>query len=353
MESKELTHLSLFSGIGGIDLAATWAGFRTVAFVENNAYCQKVLKKHWPDVPILEDIFNVTKETLADAQGKRINGINRNYRETAAENRAGNDQSNGRNIQRSTNTATIEPITLITGGFPCQPFSVAGKRRGKEDDRYLWPEMLRVIREVKPKYVVAENVAGLLRMGFDDCISDLERAGFTTESFIIPACAVNAPHRRDRIFIVGHSSEQGLQDGGRTSVGQSRRKKPESERPSGTLTGLQDVADTTSDRGKAGVSGQEQGKEGKSGKSVNNCETNPESPEQGLQRQRTEYGLREDSGTSKTRWDSWWTTEPELGRVAHGIPHRVDRLRALGNPVVPQQIYPILKAIADIERFAQ
>ena len=156
----KLTHISLFTGIGGIDLAAEWAGFETVLMVENNAYCQKVLKKHWPDVPLESDIYE---------------------------------------------THPKETATLITGGFPCQPFSVAGQQRGKGDDRYLWPEMLRVIKEIRPGWVVAENVAGLIRMGLDDCLSDLEREGYITETFLIPACAVNAPHRRDRIFIVAHS----------------------------------------------------------------------------------------------------------------------------------------------------
>ncbi|KKL08359.1 hypothetical protein LCGC14_2576650 [marine sediment metagenome] len=311
-----LTHLSLFSGIGGIDLAAEWAGFKTVLMVENNAYCQKVLRKHWPDVSIIGDIKDVTKETIQEAitnaTSQRLQ--NKTNKQEMEEERGGELQSEqsgdteamafpkggGQYSQRQTiregekcpkprspnqyesgrtgDNKSISPITLITGGFPCQPFSVAGKQRGKEDDRYLWPEMLRVISEVRPTWVVAENVAGLLRMGFDDCISDLESAGYETTSFLIPACAVNAPHRRDRVFIVAHSINPG---------------------------------DRTSESGDNGD--RAQGNEG------------------------IEQHLRV------------WAVEPELGRVAHGIPKRVDRLRCLGNAVVPQQIYPILKAIAEIE----
>ena len=318
MNWNGLTHISLFTGIGGIDLAAEWAGFETVLMVENNAYCQKVLKKHWPDVPILEDIKDATKERImaytqsdresrGQSQDRKRQGI-----EQRSESEKGRVESNW-----------YIPITLITGGFPCQPFSVAGKRRGKEDDRYLWPEMLRVIKEVRPRWVVAENVTGLLRMGFDDCISDLERAGFTTESFIIPACAVNAPHRRDRIFIVAHSDRArdrtpgSRTNGDRQEINEGWQEQPQ---PESSRQG-QDVANTNADR---------------------------------LQDRIREYGSRGSQvRTSQGRpiegcGEPWWESEPELGRVAHGIPHRVDRLGCLGNAVVPQQIYPILKAIADI-----
>ncbi len=218
------------------------------------------------------------------------------------------------------------PITLITGGFPCQPFSVAGKQRGKEDDRYLWPEMLRVIEEVRPRWVVAENVAGLIRMGLDDCISDLENIGYTVEPYLIPACAVNAPHRRDRIFIVAYANESKQGTRLRADASEERDLRGHNQgdvlkRCSELSRQGQDVADSISER--------------------------LEERESITRDTGEECQAIERSGYSNG--ESWWSVEPELGRVANGIPHRVDRLRALGNAVVPQQIYPILKAIADME----
>lgn len=154
----------LFSGIGGFELGLTRAGMEIAWMVEINDFCQKVLKKHWPTVPIYEDIKSVTKKELT-------------------------------------------PVELICGGFPCQPFSQAGKQRGKEDDRYLWPEMLRVIRELKPRWIIGENVAGFINMELENAFTDLESEGYKVEAFILPACSVNAPHRRDRIWIVAYTHE--------------------------------------------------------------------------------------------------------------------------------------------------
>ncbi len=237
----KLTHISLFSGIGGIDLAAEWAGFETVLFVEIDKYCQKVLRKHWPDVPIIGDIKDVK----------------------------GTDYS----------------ATLVTGGFPCQPVSTAGQRKGEEDNRWLWPEMLRVISEVRPAWVVAENVAGLLTMGISNLLSEVESRGYGVQTYVIPACALNAPHRRDRIFIVAH---------------------------------------TKSFNGKGSVSTKSYG------------EKSQEQPR----------GLLSNNG-----WQNWQDnlSTPLTCGKNDGIPYRVDRLKCLGNAVVPQQIYPILKAIARIE----
>jgi DNA (cytosine-5)-methyltransferase 1 len=168
-----MKHLDLFSGIGGFALAARWMGWETVQFVEIDEFCQKVLKKNFPNVPIFGDItqFDGTK-----------------YKGT---------------------------IDILTGGFPCQPFSVAGKRKGIEDDRYFWPEMLRTIREIQPRYIVAENVSGLVNwnwgMVFNKVQADLEAQGYEVLPFLLPACAVNAYHRRDRIWIIAHSGGRRLQ----------------------------------------------------------------------------------------------------------------------------------------------
>ena len=154
--------LDLFSGIGGFSYAAEKliGGYETVAFCEMDEFCQKVLKKHWPQVPIFDDV-------------------------------------------RTIDAARLGRIDIVTGGYPCQPFSQAGRRQGEEDERHLWPEMLRIIKSCQPRYVLAENVAGHVTMGLDQVLTDLEDQGYTTRPIIVPACAKNAPHRRDRVWIIG------------------------------------------------------------------------------------------------------------------------------------------------------
>lgn len=167
-----ITHLSLFTGIGGLDLAAEWAGIQTIGQCEWAEYPTKVLEKHWPNVQRWKDIRTLTGESFYERTGRRT-------------------------------------VDIISGGFPCQPFSVAGKQRGKEDDRYLWPEMVRVIKELRPTWVVGENVAGIVRMALADILSELETCGYRTRTFLIPACAVGARHRRYRVAIVGYSEHNG------------------------------------------------------------------------------------------------------------------------------------------------
>jgi DNA (cytosine-5)-methyltransferase 1 len=158
--------LDLFSGIGGFSLGLEKAGMQTIAFCEKDTFCQEVLKKGWPHVPIHSDI--------TELDGSDYNGA----------------------------------VELVCGGFPCQPFSVAGKRLGAEDDRSLWPEMLRIIREVAPRWVIGENVSGIISMELDKVLSDLEGEGYAVWTFIIPACAVDAHHRRDRVWFVAHSDSK-------------------------------------------------------------------------------------------------------------------------------------------------
>lgn len=213
-----LTHLSLFSGIGGLDLAAEMAGIVTVGQCEWADYPTKILEKHWKDVPRWRDIRTLTKESFYERTGLRT-------------------------------------VDIISGGFPCQPFSLAGKRKGKDDDRYLWPEMLRVIRELRPSWVVGENVPGIVNLALDTVLSDLENEGYTSQAFIIPACGVDAPHRRDRVAILSYSggnrmgsdratataSEDGGQrsdDGRRETADDIREHKPHQSGTSGMAHGI-------------------------------------------------------------------------------------------------------------------
>jgi len=237
------THLDLFSGIGGFALAAGWAGFNTIGFCEVEDYPRRILSKRFPSVRLHGDI-------------------------------------------RELDGSAYRGVTLITGGYPCQPFSQAGKRQGAADDRHLWPEMLRVVKQARPSWVLAENVAGHITMGLDQVLADLEGEGYACRAVVIPACAVNAPHRRDRVWIIAKSladSGSGRRQGGKLQAG---RHEP-------GLCGT-DVADFPS------------------------------------------------LGYEKIG-SSYWETEPDVGRVADGISHRVDRLRGLGNAIVPQVAYELIR----------
>lgn len=334
-EATKLAHLSLFSGIGGLDLAAEWAGFTTVGQCEWADYPTRVLGKHWPDVPRWRDIRTLTKESFYEKTGLRT-------------------------------------VDIISGGFPCQPFSVAGKRRGKEDDRYLWPEMLRVISELRPAWVVGENVAGIVNMALDTVLSDLENIGYTCQAFIIPACAVDAPHRRDRCAIIGCRAMERKHNGrGRRTYSLENSDCVRFGEP-GVLSQQQGRAKFERD-GKDVAHAESIGlqREWSGGDQIGGTRPEKAQPERRCDvLSDTDNGCRtlrrdgelpavEETGESRTDHGGgaqkyvsgqWWPTEPNVGRVAHGIPARVDRLKCLGNAVVPQQFYPIFRAIADIER---
>lgn len=290
--------LDLFSGIGGFSLGLERAGMETVAFCEYDKKCQLVLKKHWPEVPIYDDVRTLT--------GKRI-------------------------------AEEIGAIDLICGGFPCQPFSLAGKREGAEDDRHLWPEYFRLIQEIRPRWVIGENVAGLINMGLDQVLSDLESEDYSCQTLVIPACAVNAPHRRDRVWIVGHSESR--------YAGQPK-EQPENNQNREDTQGFggrfrdefggpgQNVPDTMR-------SGRDNGSRGR----IDTKES------QGSARKWVR--MRDDSltkGNSVNGKCEQWDVESRVGRVANGVPNRLERLKQLGNAVVPILVEVLGNAIMEIER---
>lgn len=406
----ELTHLSLFSGIGGIDLAAEWAGFETVGQCEWADYPTKILEKHWPNVPRWRDIHDLTQEDFYERTG----------------------------------FATVD---LVSGGFPCQPFSVAGKQRGKADDRHLWPEMLRVIGSIRPTWVLGENVPGILRIAGQDVCQSLADLGYSVTIFAYEAAAVGAPHRRERVFFVGHRndivgyaehdgqlaesqlrSNETTGDYGWQKESQAARQSPRTDRSADassirrcecgsechevlgdTIGGRRSgqprrrsgsVAENGHPRVEAepGTVADADGRESNAGNVCQSRKTQQfesgtdGSSENGImadadseRRQRSEntgeiersgqvceqlasgcYPVKT-GGSTQSRLGggidgipaildgirrSWLDGTWELGipRVATGIKNRADRIKALGNAVVPQQVYPILKAMADIEK---
>lgn len=278
-----LSHGSLFSGIGGFDLAAQQMGWNNIFQVEKDDWCRKVLAKNFPKTERFADI-------------KDFKGYEYTNR-----------------------------IDVISGGFPCQPFSVAGQRKGKDDDRYLWEEMLRVIATIKPTYVVGENVTGIIGLALDTVLSDLEAQDYTTETFVIPACSKNAWHRRDRVWIVAYANSIGRQDeqkeNGQPLCNGNRNDTIEKQCRTGKSSS---VFPNTPSSGQSG-----QGK----------CSIGFGS---------TENGEREADNAFSNGFNGQWATEPELGRVAYGIPDRMDRLKGLGNAIVPQVAYEIFSAIGAV-----
>ena len=351
------THLDLFSGIGGFAIAAQACGYTTIGFCEKEPYAQQILKERFGAV-------------LADAAGRRRDAP-----------RAGLESQNGDGSPNRTerhcaprlhpdiftlNGADYAGVDLLTGGFPCQPFSVAGKRRGAADDRALWPEMLRVIDGAKPAWLIGENVAGIVTMELDNILSDLEGIGYAAWPLVIPACAVDARHRRDRVWIVAHAGH--LRGRGRAESAGAQR------------AAIANVGEDMADAQGEGLERREQhGTQLESelgfgqGSScprrqlpggwrevVFAAECDPEGdglcpcgfdysdgcgqpgPTQDgyeyVERDGVLYGRPEETGAQ-------WLPEPELGRVAHGIPNRAHRLRGLGNAIVPQVAEEIIRAI--------
>ena len=275
--------LDLFSGLGGFSLGLERTGcFKTTAFCDNNKYSRLLLQKHWKGVKIYNDVREINKEQL---------------------------ESDG-----------IQFPDIITGGFPCQPFSVAGKQKGTSDDRHLWPEMFRIIKEFTPRWIIGENVKGLTNiekgMVFESVCTDLEGEGYEVRAFNIPAAGVGAPHRRERIWIVAslEDSRRSLRSWskfGEKDENEIRKRYADQHQRPGS-TSESNVADASAGR---------------------------RAPQEG------EIQTRGNG----TEHKGWWSTEPNVGRVANGVSGRVYRLRALGNSIVPQIATEIGHAIIKAE----
>ena len=366
--------LDLFSGLGGFSLGLERTGcFKTIAFCDNNKFSKLILDKHWKGVKVYNDVREITKERfIADG---------------------------------------IQFPDIITGGFPCQPFSVAGKQKGTSDDRHLWPEMFRIIKAFKPRYVIGENVRGIINiqdgMVFETVCTNLESEGYEVQPFIIPAAGVGAPHRRERVWIVAvredvvntqhnGSSTSTIEGSSATSSNNNEKGQNETSEFEGTsgfrdskdvantYTRLsngtyeevqsrgkafntssagarKDVANTTSKRLEGQLRSELQGTRERFTNSSQTINRNVADSER-IGQQRSRESIRPiDTETNKNRqtnrFDSsseegkgWWDFEPDVGRVAYGVPGRVHRLKGLGNSIVPQIAEEIGRAIIKAER---
>lgn len=304
--------LDLFSGIGGFSYAAEKliGGYETVAFCEMDDFCQKILKKHWPQVPIFDDV-------------------------------------------RTLDASRLGRIDIVTGGYPCQPFSQAGKRQGEKDERHLWPEMLRIIKSCKPRYVLAENVAGHVKLGLDQVLTDLENEGYTTRAIIIPACAKNAPHRRDRVWIIGQNvadSKSIVKNGIRRETNEVADRGNtwlELERSSDRQLirkTKQNVANTSSKRSQRGLHRGKIQKRQTQQQHIGHTSTVCEQPKERTKTVEQQMGnLADGISTGLLRH---FDREPKhIPRLTSGEKDRVKKLKALGNSIVPQVAAEILLAV--------
>ena len=360
---EKMKILDLFSGIGGFSLGLESTGhFETTAFCEIDKFCKLILNKHWKGKKIYDDVKAITKEKFKEDG--------------------------------------IDFPDIITGGFPCQPFSVAGKQQGTSDSRHLWPEMFRIIKDFSPRWVIGENVKGLTNiqdgMVFETVCSDLEGEGYEVRTFNIPAAGVQAPHRRERLWIVAHAkrfneresirgsdetqnkiqeehrqnnstsressrtssiretdnghenlenSRRTLRQGGelqRENGNETRERNANiDQRSSGTSES--NVADTSSKRLEGQLRSKLQGtREG----STNSSETMVDSSTGRCASQETEV----QPGRYSAFDPSWWQSEPNVGRVANGVQGRVHRLKSLGNSIIPKIVQEIGNAIITAEK---
>ena len=324
-----LRHLDLFSGIGGFALGLQrTGGFQTIGFCEIDPFCQKVLRKHWPDVPIHEDVRSI------NADGFR---------------------------------GTVD---IITGGFPCQPWSVAGTKAGAKDDRDLWPEMVALIEDIQPQWVIGENVRGFINepLGLQRSLTDLEGIGYQAVTFVIPAAACGAPHKRDRCWIVAHTRHGSRWDIGSAETGQDAQAERiphhnQTARPSGDPSPVANTDKWQSRSGDESKSNETQQFEfSTDSTSERGIVANTDST--GRQEQRWPKSARKEHQAPQcgSEWNSQlrldrmadglssWMDEP-CPRTATGQKQRAARLKGLGNAVIPQIPemigYAILEACHD------
>ncbi len=359
-----LRHVDLCSGIGGFSLGFEWAELsKPVLFCDIEPWSRKILNKHWPDVPIAEDV----KELANDP------------------------------------ARLVPECDILTAGYPCQPFSVAGSQKGEADSRHIWPYIFRIIAQRRPTWVVCENVYGHVRLGLDKVLTDLETEGYTTRTFVVPACGVNAPHRRDRLWIIAHTNSHGKPDvtrfteEGQRLVGytkhngssstevrgvsdetgeydsQGQNQTSQSKRASGSRSG-EDVAYTQSKRHRGGdPTGDRteerilQSEEPKGREMGSEAEGRSESFREDVAYSDNQRSQRRISGWESAEWEdqqrytgrsspvygqsikNWWSVEPNFCRVAYGVPNRVDRIKGLGNAILPQIAMQIGLTIKKLE----
>jgi DNA (cytosine-5)-methyltransferase 1 len=290
-----MTHGSLFSGIGGFDLTAEWMGWENVFQVEWDSFCQKVLTKNFPNVKRYGDI--------KEFDGTKYRGF----------------------------------IDILTGGFPCQPFSVAGKQKGKGDDRHLWPEMLRVIREIQPTWIVGENVPGIIRMELENICVALENEGYEVQPFIIPSASIGAWDRRDRVWIIAYNNRFTIN----LPVQQRRQNKAGNINTDGKIEVNPDTKSTISKQSRKTRSG------------GNRCaddisDTDCKSMEGHSWDEFTKGQKETFRRNGQTNWlRDWIEVASELCRSNARVSHRMDRIKALGNSVNPYVPYQIFKAIEE------
>ena len=358
----KLRHLDLFSGIGGFSLGLeATGGFETVAFCDIEKYCLEILEKRYPGVPRYTNIKELNYDTIK--------------------------------------TDGVFPIDIITGGYPCQPFSVAGRKKGEEDPRHLWPEYFRLVKELRPTWVIGENVSGHIKLGLDTVIEDLESEGYAARTFSISASSIGANHQRERVWIIANSERNGLttsekRGGFEKTISEQQKRENNTFNSEGTSSiplSSKNVEDTRQHGGGLEPSGNTEsigrGSLEKTERSTNADQTSGssqrgeimadtknigsilsshEGERQGNSTRRSEGQLEGDGETmantssertsrgetgwedaenvgqsSRRPWDGWWDIEPNVGRVANGVPKRVDRLKSLGNSLVPSIPYYI------------
>lgn len=298
-----MQHIDLFSGIGGFALGARWAEIETIQFVEIDEFCQRVLRKNFPDIPIHNDIKTFKYEKKSDQK------------------------------------------IIVTGGFPCQPFSNAGNKRGSKDERYLWPAMFKVIKDIKPDWCIIENVAGIINMALDKVLFDLESKDYEAIPFVIPACAIEADHRRDRVWIFAHNNGGGCK--GEKISKESKGANKYFIAGQNSITPDTHHPAATRQRKHSGPIYPVPKPERSNNSNcffANSC----------IKRLQGEFEkeYRKWQSEIQAGWRDgrqWHEVATEFCRVDDGISNRVDRLRGLGNTIMPQLAFIFFKLIKLID----